>query len=104
MLQDIQSVIRARSYRFTLHAGDRMTEREISVRNLEEAILSVEAEVIEDYPGDPRGASCLILGFTSDARPWHIQCTYPPNVSVVTAYQPSPEEWVDWKTRKETQS
>ena len=86
MLQDIQSVIRARAYRFTLHAGDRMTEREISVRNLEEAILSVEAEVIEDYPGDPRGASCLILGFTSDGRPWHIQWTYPPNVSVVTAY------------------
>ena len=51
MLEDIQSIIRAREYRFTLHAGDRMAEREISVRNLEEALLSVEAEVIEDYLG-----------------------------------------------------
>ena len=104
MLQDIQTVIRARTYRFTLHAGDRMTEREISVRNLEEALLSVESEVIEDYPEDPRGPSCLILGFTPDGRPWHIQCTYPPNVAVVTAYEPNPEEWVGWKLRKERES
>ena len=81
-----------------------MTERDISVRNLEEALLSVEAEVIEDYPEDPRGPSCLILGFTSDGRPWHIQCTYPPNVAVVTAYEPRPEEWVGWRRRKERES
>lgn len=104
MLEDIKSAIRAREYRFTLHAGDRMTERDISVQNPEEALLSVEAEVIEDYAADPRGSSCLILGFTSDGRPGHIQCTYPPNVAVITAYEPSTQEWDGWRLRKERES
>ena len=81
-----------------------MIELDISVHDLEEALLSVEAEVIEDYAADPRGASCLILGFTSDGRPWHIQCTYPPSVAVITAYEPSAEEWDGWRLRKEKES
>lgn len=100
LLEAIQANVKERDYCFTLHAGDRMTERHISVREVEEALLSGSAEVIEDYPEDPRSPSCLILGITKGGRPLHIQCTYAPNVAVVTAYEPKTNEWVDWKIRK----
>lgn len=47
LLGGIQAKIRRRDYHFTLHAGDRMTERHISTREVEEAILSGGAEVID---------------------------------------------------------
>lgn len=31
--------------------------------------------VIEDYPADPRGHSCLILGFGESSRPIHCLCS-----------------------------
>ena len=71
MLCEIQSKVLARDYRYTLHASERLTERHYSVRDVEDALLSTDAEVIEDYNQDPRGASCLILGFTPDGQPMH---------------------------------
>ena len=44
----------------------------IQIEDLEEALRS--CEVIEDYPNDPRGASCLVLGF-SKQRPLHAVCS-----------------------------
>lgn len=100
LLEGIQAGVKQRNYNFTLHAGDRMTERHIAVREVEEALLGGDAEVIEDYAEDLRSPSCLILGITDSGRPLHIQCTYPPNVAVITAYEPKPEEWIDWRIRK----
>ena len=100
LLRQIQARVRTRDYHFTLHAEDRIIQRYISVREVEDALLSKEAEVIEDYPEDPRGSSCLILGFTLDGRPLHIQSTYPPDISIITAYEPESEGWIDWRVRK----
>ena len=97
----IQAEIRRGSYRFTIHAGERMIERHIAVSEVEEAILAESAEVIEDYPNDPRGSSCLVLGMTAKERSLHVQCSYPPNVVVITAYEPESTEWLDWRTRRE---
>lgn len=77
-----------------------MTKRHISVKEVEEALLSGGAEVIEDYPEDPRSPSCLILGMTEGGRTLHIQCTYPPNIALITAYEPKAEEWLDYRIRK----
>ena len=96
LLQDFKTCVEARSHRFTLHAASRMTERHISVAEVEEALLGEGAEVVERYPEDPRGPSCLILGMTSNGRLVHVQCTYPPNVVIVTAYEPKSDEWPDW--------
>ena len=96
---DIQEIIRFRNYRLSLHAIERIARRRISVSDIEEALLSNGAEIIENYPNDPRGPSCLVLGFLANAIPLHIQCTYPPSVVIVTAYGPSPEEWRNWRVR-----
>ncbi|MFA4835729.1 MAG: DUF4258 domain-containing protein [Dehalococcoidia bacterium] len=100
LLDGIQAEVRSETHRFTLHAGERMIERHISVSEVKEAILSGGSEVVEVYPDDPRGPSCLVLGVTAADRPLHIGCSYPPIVAVITAYDPDPGEWVNWRTRK----
>jgi len=67
MLEEIQSKILLRQYEFSKHAGDQSIIRDISVAEVEEAI-SGRCEIIEDYPDDKYGPSCLILGFTKAGR------------------------------------
>ncbi|WP_231967983.1 DUF4258 domain-containing protein [Thermanaeromonas toyohensis] len=31
---------------------------------------------MEEYPEDPRGASCLVLGRTPDGKPLHVVCGF----------------------------
>lgn len=76
LLQELQSIIASGRYEFTWHATERMEERNIVVLDVEEAILAEAAEIIEDYPDDYRGASCLVLGWTADGRTLHVQLCY----------------------------
>lgn len=101
LLKDICGKISARQYEFSKHAVDQSIIRGISVAELEQAI-SNQSEVIEDYPEDKYGPSCLILGFTDAGRPLHIQCSYParPLVKIITLYEPDPCLWTDFKIRK----
>lgn len=100
-MDDIREKIAARQYEFSKHAVDQTIIRGISVAELEQAI-STRSEVIEDYPEDKYGPSCLILGFTSAGRPLHVHLSYPtrPLIKVVTVYEPDPDLWVDLKIRK----
>jgi hypothetical protein len=50
-LKDIQRKILKRQYEFSKHAVDQSIIRDISVAELEEAILG-NSEIIEDYPDD----------------------------------------------------
>ena len=101
LLDGIREKIAARQYEFSKHAVDQTIIRGISVAELEEAISS-RSEVIEDYPEDKYGPSCLILGFTKGGRPLHIQCSYPsrPLIKIVTVYEPDPDLWIDLRIRK----
>jgi len=62
------------------------------VEDIECAIES--GEIIEYYPKDKYGPSCLILGYTEKRRPLHIQCSINP-IWIVTCYDPSEkkEKW-----------
>ena len=95
----LKQAFRDKSYLLTAHASQRGVQRGISSSEIEEAVIS--GEVIEDYPDDKYGPSCLIFGKTNSNRVLHIQVSYPPNVKVITLYEPSSDEWEsDWKTRK----
>ena len=68
----------------TKGAGDKK-----SVATESESSKFVDAsQIIEDYPDDKYGPSCLILGFTLTNRPVHIQCSYPsrPLIKIITLY------------------
>lgn len=95
----IRKHFKDRTYLLTIHASNRAVERNILSHELEEAVLN--GEVIEDYPNDKYGPSCLILGIIAKKRVLHIQVSYPKNIKVITVYEPTAQDWEsDWKTRK----
>jgi hypothetical protein len=100
ILDEIRTKIRNGQFEFSQHATDQTIIRHIRVQEVREAIE--ESEVIEDYPNDKYGPSCLILGFTKSKRPLHIQCSYPsrPLVKIITLYEPAPLRWIHFKTRR----
>lgn len=100
LIESIQTAVQQTGLNITLHAQKQMTSRHIRVSEAREALLSADAQVIEDYPDDPRGPSCLVYGRALD-RELHVHVSYPPDVVVITAYEPDPARWqVDLKTRK----
>ncbi len=101
LIDEIRLKFRTRHYEFSKHAVDQSIIRDISVAEVEDAIAG-RSEVIEDYPEDKYGPSCLILGYTRASRPLHIQCSYPnrPLIKIITLYEPAPSLWVDFRIRK----
>ncbi len=56
-LDEIQAKMERRQYEFSKHAVDQSIIRDISVAEVEEAVLG-RSEIIEDYPNDKYGPSC----------------------------------------------
>lgn len=99
MIDELRKKIEADQFEFSRHAVDQSILRRISMQEVREAIAN--SEIIEDYPDDKYGPSCLIFGTTIGERPLHIQCSYPsrPLVKIITLYEPDPERWIDSKRR-----
>ena len=100
VMEEIQGKILRRQYEFSKHAVDQSIIREITVIEMEEAV-SGRSELLETYPEDKYGPSCLILGFTKTGRPLHIQCSYPgrPLLKIITLYEPDSDLWIDFRVR-----
>lgn len=101
LVEQIRVKVMAGEFEFTRHALDQSILRRIIVKDMREAIQN--AEVIENYPDDKYGPSCLVLGFTNNGRPLHVQFSYPSRsiLKVITLYQPDPALWIDNKVRRE---
>ena len=95
----IKKKVKTEEYEFSSHADYERQIDKISVLEIEKAIL--EGEILEDYPNDRRGASCLILGHGEEGYPVHIVCGKTPagSLRVITIYIPSFPKWIDPKTR-----
>jgi hypothetical protein len=100
ILRQIQAAFAERRYLVTVHGAKQADKREITLREVREAIASGAAEIIEDYPNDPRGASCLVFGITERGRMLHVQVAYSPRVSVITTYEPDPAKWAGGRQRR----
>ena len=100
MIDGIREKISGGLFEFSKHAVDQSILRGISVQELRDAVKT--GEILEDYPDDKYGPSCLIFGMTADNRPLHIQCSYPsrPLVKIVTLYEPDEDLWIDFRTRR----
>ena len=78
---------------------EKLRQRRIKAEDIEQAVKT--GTIIEDYPEDRRGPSCLILGFVGE-RPLHVVCGRldADELLLITAYEPDPVEWEsDGKTR-----
>lgn len=90
----------AGEFNFSLHALKRVVERNISEIEIKQ--VGMNASIIEEYPEDKYSPSCLLLGFTQAGRPLHIQVSLADTdlVKIITLYEPSAEEWIDYSQRR----
>ncbi|MBW7942518.1 MAG: DUF4258 domain-containing protein [Candidatus Kuenenia stuttgartiensis] len=84
------------------HAVRQMSRPDRMISMAEVCLAIGNGELVEDYPEDVRGHSCLIPGQGESNRPIHVVCSpkteYP---AVITAYLLSEQEWEEnFKRRK----
>ena len=102
-IQSIRRLVSQGKYEFSKHAERERELDMIYVWEFEDALS--DCEIIENYPDDPRGASCLVLGFCRE-KPVHAVCaikTNPEELLLITVYDPSkrPEKWTkDYRKRR----
>ena len=100
MIGRIRERFERREYEYSLHAVDQSILRKITVIEVEQAVA--HGEVIEEYPSDKYGPSCLIFGRTGEGRPIHVQCTTPSRLvlKVITVYEPDETKWIECRKRR----
>lgn len=95
----IQDFIKRRNYLFSEHADEERTKEQLTIGDIEHAILS--GEVIDERLDDPRGESRLVAGKTQNGKLIHVVIGLRFNTPVVvTVYTPSKEKWLYGKIRK----
>ena len=86
-------------YDISLHADDERIAEGLTINQIEYAILN--SKILERYPDDPRGESCLLLGYTPEDIPIHVVCGKrdSDHLILVTIYVPTMPKWKDPSTR-----
>jgi hypothetical protein len=99
-VDDIYAKVARGEFEYSQHGLDQSIIRDTRVEELREAISA--CELVEDYPDDKYGPSCLLLGFTRAGRPLHVQCSHPSRerIKIITVYEPDPSRWIDFKIRR----
>lgn len=95
----ITKEIQTQNYEISLHADDERIAEGLTTYQVEYALL--DCKIIEEYPNDPRGESCLVVGFTTENIPIHVVCgkTSSGNLIWITIYIPTMPKWRDPFTR-----
>ncbi|MFW5803369.1 MAG: DUF4258 domain-containing protein [Verrucomicrobiota bacterium] len=79
---------------FLPHALHQMLRPDRMIRRSEVRCVVVRGMLIENYPEDSRGHSCLLLGRGSENRPIHVVCSPKKDyLAVITAYLPDEQKW-----------
>jgi len=88
----IQTKVRDNQYYFSRHADQERQNDNLTIVEIEEALLS--GMVIENYDDTGRGESCLVVGFTNQGKPIHVVAGMRDwELVVITAYIPSPPKF-----------
>ena len=102
MADIVEEVRRAACQRmlFLPHAVKQMSRPDRLIRAAEVQSVVLDGELIEDYPDDPRGHSCLLLG-APDGRTVHVVCSPKADyLAIITAYVPDSSQWsADFRRR-----
>jgi hypothetical protein len=86
---------------FLPHAIEQMSrpDRMITAEEIREAVML--GDIIEEYPEDRRGVSCLV-SYMKKSRAIHVVCAPKSEyLAIITAYSPTPDQWSsDFSTGK----
>ncbi len=95
----IRSEIQQQIYEISLHADEERIADGLTIAQLETALLN--CEIIEHYPEDPRGISCLAVGKAAVDAHIHVVCGKNPagHLFLITVYIPTMPKWRDPYTR-----
>jgi Domain of unknown function (DUF4258) len=84
LIEAIRQKFKDEQFEFSKHATDQAIARQIRVQEIREMIAN--GQIIEDYPDDKYGPSCLISGLTQQQRPIHVQSSYPSRAVIKIIY------------------
>jgi hypothetical protein len=100
IIEYIRERVQSNRYEISRHAERERESDRLLISDIEESIV-LNGELLEDYPNDPRGHSCLILGFSRAGQAihtvWGLLST--DWVRLITVYIPKPPRWIDVRTR-----
>ena len=87
---------------FLPHAVRQMGRPDRAIAPSEILTVVMQGDLIEDYPEDARGHSCLLHGQGVDQRDIHVVCAPKEDfLAIITAYLPTADEWAqDLRTRR----
>lgn len=86
---------------FLPHAVAQMSKLDRMINTNEVINVIKNGQIIEDYPEDVRGHSCLLCGRVTSNRSIHVVCSPKEEyLAIITAYLPNAEEWNDDFTQR----
>jgi hypothetical protein len=95
MLEQVREAAKKRRL-FLPHALRQMERPERMITTVEIRQVIECGEIIEDYPEDVRGHSCLLLGHGDSDRAIHVVCAPKDDyLAIITAYVPDKKDWED---------
>jgi len=90
----IVSKVKNDDYLFSSHADAERINDNLMIFEIQESILS--GNILESYPNDKRGGSCLVVGFTKVGKPIHVVCGKSDDMLVIiTVYIPTPPKFIN---------
>jgi hypothetical protein len=93
-----QRFIQSGNYYLSDHAEEERQADKITVQEIKEALQN--CELLENYPDDPRGASILVMGYTSAQKPVHLVLgEHGARLIIITVYLPHMPKWTNERTR-----
>ena len=96
----IKQSVTSNEYEVTAHADKERQLDKITIDELESVLL--KGEIIENYPDNPRGSSCLVLGYGREGCPVHVVCGQglSGKLRIITVYVPTLPKWINPKVRR----
>ena len=92
-LEWIVSKVTTDDYILSQHADEERMNDNLMISEIEESIMG--GSILESYPEDKRGSSCLIVGFTKQGKPIHTVCgKNSDKLVVITVYIPTPPKFI----------
>lgn len=93
----IREKIGKQEYDLSSHAHRERQEEQITIPEIEQTLLT--GDIIEKYPSDSRGGSCLVAAKVEN-KPLHVVCgKRDSRLLIVTVYRPKPPTWRSYRKR-----
>ena len=88
----IKKSVKSGDYLFSVHADEERRADHLSIDDIELCLMN--GDILENYPEDQRGISCLVSGEVND-NPIHVVCGKNKlgKLVIITVYVPTEPKW-----------